>query len=116
MIQSNPTAPHGGHPRRNVWRVITQRLLELFAAKVTVITSPPFLRDEKWFILYGDGSQYRFHEYPDARSAWREFRAIENSVLRDFGFPSCDFRLVDSEIAAKIVDLKSYRAAVDGLR
>lgn len=120
MVQSNPTVPRGSHPRPKVWREITQRALELFVANVTVIASPPFLRNEKWSIICGDARRYRIHEYPDARAAWREFRAIENAVLRDFGFPSCDFHLLDSEVAATIVDLELYRTtvarAVDGLR
>ena len=119
MAPSASNIQHG-RPKPKMWSAITQRVLKLFAGNVTVIASPPFLRNEKWSIIYGDARRYRIREYPDARVAWREFRAIENAVLRDFGFPSCDFHLLDSEVAAKVVDLETYRTAVaravDGLR
>ena len=112
MAPPNPTIQSGSGPKPKMWHTITRRILDLLAANVTIVVSPPFLKDQKWSLLYGDHRRYRIHEYPDARTAWREFRAIENVVLLDCGSPSSDFHLLDSQDAAKVVDLESYQLAV----
>jgi hypothetical protein len=85
------------------------------AGKVTVVASRPFLKDDKWCVLSGDNFRYRIFEFPDQRAALREFRAIENSVLLECGFPCRDFYLLDVRDATKVVDLISYRLAIGRL-
>ena len=63
MAQSNPTVP-----QPKMWRAITQKVLDLLAPNVTIVASPPFFKDEKWSILYGDDCRYRIYEYQ--MSAW----------------------------------------------
>ena len=112
MAQSNSTNQDGSRPKTKIWRAIAQKVLDLLAANVTINVSLPFLRDEKWSILYGDNCYYRIHEYPDQLTAWREFRAIQNAILLNCGSPSCDFRVLDDQEVAEVVDFKSYRAVV----
>jgi|GEM_PF-4333200 len=113
--QADRPIQHPGWAKAKFCRAITRRILKYLAGQVTVIASHPFLQDGKWCILYGDSSRYHISEFPDRGMAIREFQAIENSVLLDFGFPSCDFHILDERDAAKVVDLDSYRLVIEAV-